>query len=323
MRLRLLFGVMLLFGTEITQPILAQQDVPLVPISDMQVDYGEEIPGLYGSAGNTIPQFYRPLVQYAADGIEPLDADGNPDTDGLIGFLSVGMSNTSQEFSAFMQLANEQGQVNPAIILVDGAQGGVDSVAWNTQETPWNVLNDRLSEAGVTPAQIQVIWLEIEVHSITQYASDDDSQKRYRVEQMEQIINRLSGTFPHLQIIYLSARAYGGFYNAAVASNLSVPEPRSYEHGFAVRQVILNAIRQDQASLDSETDFEPLLPVVIWGPYFWAAESAREDGLFYVREDYARDGIHPGSQGQRKIGTFMLNFFVDDPTTQSWFPDNE
>lgn len=316
----LMVGLALILGTVIHQPTLAQPDDVLVPITEMQADYGQESPKLYGPAGNTIPPFYRPVVQHATDKIAPLDDMGNPSQDGQIGFLSIGMSNTSQEFSAFMQLAAAQDQINPAVVLVNGAQGGMDSVAWNTTETPWKVVFDeRLVEAELTPEQIQVIWLEIEVRSITEYASDDEGQKTFRVEQIKQLIERLTVTFPNVRMIYLSARSYGGFYNSEVANNTSIPEPLSYEHGFAVRQVILDHLREAQPKANDPATYDELLPVVIWGPYFWAGETPREDGLYYVREDFARDGIHPSPQGQQKIAKVMLDFFLTDPTTQSWF----
>ena len=57
--------------------------------------------------------------------IRPLDADGNPFDRGAIVLMSIGMSNTTQEFGAFQRLASSQNDLNPALKLVDGAQGGM------------------------------------------------------------------------------------------------------------------------------------------------------------------------------------------------------
>ena len=62
--------------------------------------------------------------------IRPLDADGKESADGKIGLISVGMSNTTQEDSRFMQLANADAAKSAKVVLIDGAQGGQTGRRW-------------------------------------------------------------------------------------------------------------------------------------------------------------------------------------------------
>ena len=66
--------------------------------------------------------------------IQPLDANGNPNAAGKIVMISVGMSNTTQEFASagtgnFKARADADPAKNPQLIIVDGAQGGQDATA--------------------------------------------------------------------------------------------------------------------------------------------------------------------------------------------------
>src|SRR5918992_184576 len=61
--------------------------------------------------------------------VHPLNAKGQPDPNGRIVLLSIGMSNTTQEFSRFKQMADADPDKNPRVTIVDGAQGGQDATA--------------------------------------------------------------------------------------------------------------------------------------------------------------------------------------------------
>ena len=56
-------------------------------------------------------------------GVQPRDAGGTANAQtGKIVFLSIGMSNTTEEFSAFKRVADVDPDKNPAVAIVDGAQ---------------------------------------------------------------------------------------------------------------------------------------------------------------------------------------------------------
>src|SRR4029077_10620147 len=93
-----------------------------------------------------------------------LDAAGQPDSlSGRIVLMSVGMSNTTQEFQRLQQLAAQDTARNRSVVLVDGAQGGwcADRLSGPAQKgTYWTTVDARLAAAGVTAAQVQAIWLK-------------------------------------------------------------------------------------------------------------------------------------------------------------------
>src|SRR5206468_3320186 len=93
--------------------------------------------------------------------IQPLDADGKSSPGGKIVLLSIGMSNTTQEFSRFVQLARADTAKAANVVLVDGAQGGQTADRIASEDAPfWKNIDERLKAADVTPQQVQIIWLK-------------------------------------------------------------------------------------------------------------------------------------------------------------------
>lgn len=139
----------------------ARESTGLIPIPDLGTGmYKGEQGGLYPGGVNTPPAGHLRAGLALAKKIVPLDAEGHPASNGKIVMISVGMSNTTMKFQTFQQLAKQQTDLNPKLVLVDGAQGG--QVAWVTSKptTPfWEVVADRLKAAGVTHAQVQAAWL--------------------------------------------------------------------------------------------------------------------------------------------------------------------
>ena len=67
--------------------------------------YKGEDGGLYGGGKNAPPTEHLNAALRAAAAIRPLDSVGRPTTEGKVVMLSAGMSNTSEEFRRFIQLA--------------------------------------------------------------------------------------------------------------------------------------------------------------------------------------------------------------------------
>src|SRR5687767_14323902 len=92
--------------------------------------YRDEVGGLYGDGKNEPPAAHAALAKKAAELIQPLDAEGKPSRTGKIALLAIGMSNTSQAFGGFMQVARADADKASNVVLVNAAQGRVDARRW-------------------------------------------------------------------------------------------------------------------------------------------------------------------------------------------------
>src|SRR5205085_1374945 len=83
---------------------------PYVPISDLGTNISPVtglMGGLYPNGSNNMPQFFLDSGRARSYSIVPLDANGNSDSlNGKIGFISIGLSNTTMEFSTFIPIGN-------------------------------------------------------------------------------------------------------------------------------------------------------------------------------------------------------------------------
>ncbi|MGG8407739.1 hypothetical protein ACM614_14505, partial [Streptomyces sp. 12297] len=105
----------------------------LVPLNDLGTGtYQGVTGGLYPNGANTRPAAHNTAgVNLAQNQVLPRNAAGQVDlVNGKIVLISIGMSNTTQEFQKFIQTVNAWGGKNPKLVLVDGAQGGKDANAW-------------------------------------------------------------------------------------------------------------------------------------------------------------------------------------------------
>jgi hypothetical protein len=125
----------------------------------------------------------------------------------MVVMISVGMSNTTQEFSAFVRLANADPAKSPTLVIVDGAQGGMDARAWAASgrparpdsRNPWEVLDDRLKQAVVAAEQVQVAWVKqarIAPGNIGEFPKHAEEMQGHMVT----ILNMLKDQFPNLRI---------------------------------------------------------------------------------------------------------------------------
>ena len=116
-----------LLGPGLAQPPVARRDTSkLKPLIDMGPDdrYQGQQGGLYPGGRNDRPPAHEKAGLELAKQVRPLDAQGKPARDGKIVLLSVGFSNTVQCFNGFLDAAAADKDVNPRVVLVNGAQGG-------------------------------------------------------------------------------------------------------------------------------------------------------------------------------------------------------
>ena len=269
--------------------------------------------GLYPGGSNQRPAAHNAAGISLAQSIQPLNTAGTVDaTNGKIVWTSIGMSNATQETQAFLTLMQTYTNKNPKLVLIDGAQGGQDINAINDPAAAfWSVVNTRLSSAGVTPAQVQIVWYkEAEAQPTdTAFATYPDALKiKYR-----SVMQILRSKFPNLKLCYLSDRIYAGY--ATVTLN---PEPFAWYTGWTVKRLIADQISGDPSL--NYTGSNPAAAWLSWGPYLWAnGTNARSDGLTWIPSDYQSDGTHPGTTGRQKVAQMLLQFFSTDETTKPWF----
>jgi hypothetical protein len=274
--------------------------------------------GLYPDGKNERPAKHEAAGIALAKTVEPRDSEGRPDPSGKIVLLTIGMSNTSQASNAFIQLANATAEKNPAVVIVNGAQGAMVA---NRIKNPsdrasgsqyWAVVDDRLRAAGVTRAQVQAVWLK---QANAGPREGFPGYARTLQQDLAAIVQILPARFPNLKLAYLSSRTFAGY-----ATTPLNPEPYAYESGFSVRWLIEQQLA-GEAGLNFDAAKAPVrAPWLSWGPYLWAnGTTKRSDGLFYDKDDFGSDGTHPSFAGQRKVGEQLLRFFLADSTTRGWF----
>ena len=302
----------------------AKETTGLVPITEMASWlYKGQTGGLYGEGRNTPPDSHQAAAIKELAKIQPLDAKGKPSKTGKTVLISLGMSNTTQEFSFFKKLADADPNKSPSVIIVDCAQGGQAAHEWaypdellnNKRPTPWNVMDQRIKKAGVTSAQVQVVWIKQAQKNPAGLGEFPKHAKSLQDDTAE-IIRMLKKQFVNLQVAYLSSRIYAGY----AVSELN-PEPYAYESAFSVRWLIEDQINGNQdLNYDSAKGREKS-PLLLWGPYLWAdgVKGRKSDDLVWEREDFAGDGTHPSTTGRRKVAEMLLGFFKSDTNTRGWF----
>lgn len=301
-----------------------KDSVGLTPLTELgTATYKGETGGLYGDGRNEPPAAHLAAARKETANIRPLDAQGQPSPNGKIVLLSIGMSNTTQEFSAFKKLADADPMKAPRMVLVDGAQGGQAAEQWTDPkgvkskagERVWTTMETRLKDAGVTPRQVQVLWIKQALVGQGRFG-EFPAHARKLEKDLATFLNIARERFPNLRIAYLSSRIYAGY-----ATTQLNPEPYAYEGAFSVRWLI-----QAQIKGDPKLNFDPdkgavQAPLLLWGPYLWAdGNKPRKDGLVWKRQDLvARDGTHPSIDGRKKVADLLLAFLKTDPLARTWF----
>jgi lysophospholipase L1-like esterase len=251
--------------------------------------------GLYPGGKNAPSAAYLKQGLAAAGRITPIG--------GKIVLLSVGMSNTTQEYQAFRRLADADPGKSASVLVVDGAQGGQDAERIKDPSARfWSVIDQRLAAAGATTAQVQAAWLKEAIARPTEAFPAD--ARRLQAD-LRAIVGIMRTRYPNLRIVYLSSRTYGGY-----ASTPLNPEPYAYQSGFAVKWTIQDRIAGKLRGR----------PWLTWGPYLWTdGTRGRKDGFTWDCSDTRADGTHPSESGRRKVAERLLRFFETNRTAKGWF----
>ncbi len=286
-----------------------------IPLNDLGSGLYQNMPGgLYPGSSNVRPAAHEQAGLNLAKSIEPLDTNGNPDPNGKYVLLSIGMSNTTSEFSRLKFVAEADPDKEPSLVIVDGAQGG-----WGASDiidptaSYWSTIENRLSLAGVTPNQVVVAW----VKESDGFLNPFPDGATFLQAELEEIARILKSKYPNIKLAYYSSRIYGA-YTTTIS-----PEPGAYESGFAVKWLI-----ESQINGNPLLNFDPAQGLVVapwlsWGPYMWAdGVNPRSDGLFWACDDFIFDGVHPDSSGRAKVANMLLNSLKTDSTAREWYLAN-
>ena len=296
----------------------AKTSTGLIPLTELGSGfYQGKQGGLYPDGSNSYPAAHLEAGLQIANSIQPRKANGKPKKKGSIVLLSIGMSNTTMEFSTFKRMADSDTGLNPKLVVVDGAQGGMAANIITNPADPkyqqfWQTVDERLSQAGVTAKQVQIAWVkQADIRPTESFPADAFALQN----ELEQIAHILVERFPNVRIAYYSSRIYGGY-----ASTSLNPEPFAYQSGFSVKWMI-----EKQVSGSLELNYDPSrgevkAPWLAWGPYLWAdGLKPRSDGLTWSCSEYNDDGTHPATPAREKVADMLMGFFKSDRTATPWF----
>lgn len=273
--------------------------------------------GLYPGGTNLRPSAHDAAGLALAASIQPLDASGAPSATGVIGFASIGMSNTVHGFSAFMNRARVDADINDRVAIVNGAAGGGVVESWTIDasryQSYWDWFNSKIASARLTHAQIQVVWAEMTSISLNNVPFPDGA---HTLEgRILLLMRELKARLPNLKMVFLSTRTRSFNYFAG--------EPVGFEQAFAVKWLIERQINGD-AELNYDAASGPAsVPWLSWGPYLWVdGPTPRSDGRAWpLSYTDTRDCLHPTATGYAEMADMILQFFKSDTVATPWFLD--
>jgi len=312
-------------------------DTSKVPLNDLRTGcYLSFQGGLYPNGSDSLPTAHLAAGMVAAAQIQPLDTNGVPSASGRYALLSIGMSNTTQEFcsdgglpgscqsTSFVGQATADPAVNhTTLVFVNGAAGGKTAAAWTSPTAPdYDRIRDTwIRPLGLSEKQVAIAWVKVANAQPTRSLPDTSADAYVLQRQIGQIVRALKVRYANLRQAFVTSRIYAGYATSALN-----PEPYAFESGFGVKWAISAQIAEmSGAPPDARAGTlrydTGVAPWMAWGPYPWAAGmQARSDGLVWVRSDFSTsDGTHPATSARQKVGSMLLAFFKSSPETQCWF----
>jgi hypothetical protein len=287
---------------------------------------------------NQPPASHDTVARARRNAIRPLDVNGDEHPFGKYVLISIGMSNTTQEWCSassappcaawtFMGRAAADPTVNRAsLVIVNGAADGQDVATWTSPASPNydRIRTARLNPLGLSENQVQAAWVKLATARPVAALPSDTADANVFLTSLGQVVRTLKIRYPNLQLVFLSSRTYGGYATIDVS-----PEPFAYEEGFSVKWAIesqMNEVRgmPGNPAAGSLDYVKKSAPLMLWGPYLWAnGATPRSDGVSWLRADFEEDGTQPSQSGETKVAAILLEFFKSSPYTRCWFLANQ
>lgn len=274
--------------------------------------------GLYENFSNEPPIDHLLAGYVALSNATPID--------GIAAMLCTGMSNARQAFGEsgrtphrFAYRAENYPGVLPTFRAPGGCQDARTTPDWAEVNHPaWNqakniILNNppQVGLPGVRADQVRVAYHKMAIPSpASQGYAPGEQHIQALAEFAADVARNMRVHFPNVEIIWFTARGYGGFDQFGLS-----PEPYAYESSLATKRLIQAQIDQRRTGIVDPAfgDLLTNVPWIGWGPYFWASTTPRSDGLFYVQSDFMSDGVHPASgAGETKMANQIVDWCVND-----------
>jgi len=288
----------------------------MIPVNDLGAGFYKGVQGgLYPGGVNVRPAAHEAAGVAIANAIVPLDTLGQPDvTNGHVVLVSIGMSNCTQEFSAFVPKSNADPVRKSDVRTIDCAVGGQTAqILAQPTSAYWDSVATRLRGHGSAPKQVQVVWLKDANANPTgtfEVTTDTLAAQFFRIVQI------LKVKLPNVKQVFFTSRIYAGY-----ASSTLNPEPYAYENAFAIKRVIAQQLAGDPALNYDPANGAVVAPWLSWGPYLWAdGLNPRSDGLTWACSELnSSDGTHPSATGRNKVADSLLAFVRRDAATAPWY----
>jgi uncharacterized protein YjdB len=121
-------------GLQLTTTVTVAVNAVPIDLMDMTAsdNYLNLQGGLYENSSDTVPTDHDAAGTAAAAAIQPLDQNGNPSTTGAVVFLGIGMSNATEEFSAFINTAAINSGVNHTTLAMENGASAAETACYWT-----------------------------------------------------------------------------------------------------------------------------------------------------------------------------------------------
>lgn len=266
--------------------------------------------GLFPNGSNTATATIAANVLKLSNEITPLDSNGDPSPSGKIGFLGLGASNSSMEWSKLISILTADPTLNPDVEIVNGCVGGVSIEDMNTGAS---AVGDYFAKAagyceseGITPEQVQAIWFKSDCLTHDMWDMTQDEYIDYFADQLTQVRQKIADTFPNCKVIYTAGRNHP-YVTESSDTYLSHGGPRAYYNQLGIRKAI--ELQESDAK-----------PVLTWmNPlYTDPLGTPNSYGHVWLESDVSGDKLHPTEQGKTKVANYLINFFKNDVNAVKW-----